>query len=449
MSLSPLTITGVSSMSSDLQTILTRAVNIAKIPLTRLQNLDTDTLQKKSLLSGMMTPLTDLGHSITALGTIAANQAVAATSSNPAKVSIVSSNASAAGNYVISDITSLAQAASETSAASYADPAATPVSAKGKMRLVLGGTNFDFTLTSNTLNGVRDKINSLGAGVTASVINTGQTNYLLVSAAGTGATTLKLVDDPAGAQTNLLTANNQGSDAAFKLNGIAVTRHGNTVNDLIPGVSFSLLDKTAQGETVNVKIATNRDQLSGAIQTFVDDYNAVTALTNQQVGPGAGLLSGDFLVGQVRTSLRSIGGYQASGAVKSLADMGIEFDSKGKMSFNTAKFSALSDSQIVGALQFCGSATSGFGALAAKFTQIADPIDGAIRQQLDSYDATDHRLQKQVAETTDRINAMQRALASRLQAADTLLAQLESQKTSLTASIQSMNFSLYGKQQGN
>ena len=41
MSITPLTFTGVSTYSNDFQTILSRAVQIAQLPLKALQNRDT------------------------------------------------------------------------------------------------------------------------------------------------------------------------------------------------------------------------------------------------------------------------------------------------------------------------------------------------------------------------------------------------------------------------
>ena len=51
MGLSPLTFVGVSQFSADFQTILSRAVQIAELPIKALQNRDLDTLQKKTLLA--------------------------------------------------------------------------------------------------------------------------------------------------------------------------------------------------------------------------------------------------------------------------------------------------------------------------------------------------------------------------------------------------------------
>jgi flagellar hook-associated protein 2 len=445
MGLSPLTFSGVSSLSSELQTVLNRAVSIASIPLKRLQNEDADVLQKKTLLGALSDPLASLGSAVTALGRIASNNAISATSSDATTVSVVNTGSSSSAVYSITQIASIATAATETSVLSYAS--SDPVSSNGAMRLTVGAETYNFTLTTNTLAGLRDKINALGAGVTASILTTDSGNYLSVSANGTGAKALALRDDPDGANIAVLTANNQGSDADFYLNGIHITRSSNAVNDIVGGLTFTILGETEVGQTVKLTLATDRSQLSSAISTFVAKYNAVVAQVGQQVGPNAGLLSGDFLIREVQKDLRALSGYQASGTVKNLSDMGITFDLAGKISFDTDTFDALSDDQISGVFDFFGSTSTGFGALSKKFTQLTDPITGLIKIQQDSYDTADRRLQQRIEDLTERIGEMQKSVAARLQLADALLAQLESQKRTISASIEGMNLVLFGKKQ--
>lgn len=446
MSITPLTFTGVSTYSTDLQTVLTRAVNIASLPLKRLQNADSDVLQKKQVLSSATSAIEGLGSAVAALGGIAARNAVAASSSDSSKVSVQNTGATAPASYSITNITSIARAASETSIASLPDSDTTPVSANGSMRLVVGASHYDFTLTRNNLAAVRDQINGLGAGVNASILTTEHGNYLSLSASSTGAQALRLIDDPLGANRNLVTSANQGADAVFSLNGISIRRASNTVNDVVGGLTFQLLGTTTGSETVNLTLATDRQQLANAIQTFANNYNAVLGKVNQQIGPNAGLLSGDLLVRQMRGDLTALTTYQDSGTVQSLADVGVTFDAAGKINFDASKFASLSETQVSGAFHFFGSATTGFGALASKFTQLSDPVSGLIKAQLDGYDATDKRLQDNIATLTERINAMQKGISIKLQTADALLARLQSQQNTITASIQSLNFSLYGKQ---
>jgi flagellar hook-associated protein 2 len=450
MGIAPLAFSGVSSYSQDFQSILTRAVNIASLPLTQLQNEDSDTLTRKSLLGTMQTTIGDLTDAISNLRTVASSNSLGATSSDPSKVTIALSGTASAGSYAISNITSLATAASEMSQSGYADPSATSVSANGSMRLVVGGKNYDFTLANNSLNGLRDEINSLNAGVSANIIATDTGSYLTVTSNSTGSTTLSLIDDPGDnthANTQWLTNQNQGSNASFLLNGKQVTRTTNVITDAIPGATITLLGTTPDSGTINLNIRTDPSQLSSALQTFVTKYNAVVDEVDKHSGPNADQLLADSSVLGVQSLMRQISGFRttAGGPVSSLADLGISLDTNGKMSLDSSVLSGMPDSSITSALSYI----AGLGTMSAQLGSYSDPVTGVIHSEQDALTASDQRLQGQISDTQDRINVMQTSLQARLQAADALLAQLASQQQMLTASIQSLNMATFGKQTGN
>ncbi|HXU20041.1 MAG TPA: flagellar cap protein FliD N-terminal domain-containing protein, partial [Verrucomicrobiae bacterium] len=171
----PQVFSGVSQFSSDFQSILQRAVSIAELPIQTLQNQQSDLLQQKQLLIGLNTAAASLGSSLGALGSLGANQGLSAASSNSSTVSVTNSGATSPATYTISNITSVAAAAAETSVSGFADSTSAHVSATGIMKLVVGSSTYAINLASgqNNLNGLADAINSLGAGVTASVLTTG------------------------------------------------------------------------------------------------------------------------------------------------------------------------------------------------------------------------------------------------------------------------------------
>jgi len=312
------------------------------------------------------------------------------------------------------------------------------------VKLTVGTQNYTLSLANNSLIGLRDQINTLGAGVTASILTTANGNYLSLAANASGATTLTLTDDPSGAATTLLTAANQGTDAVFTLNGITVTQTTNQVNSVIPGVTFGLLGPSAS--PVTLTLATDRSQLSSALNDFVTQYNTLKSAVTAQVGERAGLLTGNPLIAGLQQSLREVTSYRAStGGVRSLTDLGITFDNTGKAQFDTPTFNALSDSSISSAFQFVGTATSGLAGFGTKLTQYSDPITGLIRQEQDGIDRLDQHLQQQIETLTTRATDVQTKLLNRLTQADSLLAQLESQQNFLSASLQSLNLVLYGK----
>ena len=311
MSISPLTFTGVSSFSEDFQTILNRATQIAGLPITALQNQQKDLLQQKLLVSNLSGSVASLASSVTALGTLGEQKALAASSSNTAKVTATNVSSSAPAVYSLTEITSVAKAAAETSASGYANSTSTAVSSTGTVKLTVGSNNYTIDLTGkNNLTGLRDAINNLGAGVTASVLTTGtgaDPYYLSITANSTGATTLELRDDPTGANTNLLTANNQGANTEFKLNGVAVSKKTTFINDVVPGVTFNILGTTEASESVAVTVASDRSKLSTALQSFVANYNAAREQVNAQIGSGAGLLKARDLASWTRPMRRSSG----------------------------------------------------------------------------------------------------------------------------------------------
>lgn len=452
MGISPIAFSGLSKYSEDFQTILSRQVNIASLPLKSLQNQQADLLAQKTLVGNMRSTVAGLGTAVRSLGALGADKGLVASSSNTAKVTATNASATSAVSYTITEITSIAKAASETSAVGYATSGGTPVSATGTVQLQIGSATHTLDLTGrNHLEGLRDAINGVAnSGVTATILNTGSPSdpfHLSISANAAGETTLRVLDDN-GAGANLLTSANQGANTNFKLNGVAVSKTSSFINDVVPGVTFNILGTTTGTDSVTVSLSSDRSKIKSALQSLVANYNSVTEQVDGQIGPTAGLLSGDSLVRETQDALRALTRYDSgSGSIRNLGNLGIELDRQGKMSFNTETFDGLSSGQISSAFTFLGSETTGFGALVRRLDGISDPVSGLAKLQTQRYDATDLRLSSEIATISERINNMQRSLSARLQAADALLGTLESQSNLVDASIQSLKFSLFGRQE--
>ena len=103
----PLTLNGISHFSSDLQNILSRAVQIAQIPIVALQNKDADVLARSNLLSNLGSVALDLATSLHNLGTVAASQGLAASSPNPNAVTVTNSGSTTPASYTHAPVTSL------------------------------------------------------------------------------------------------------------------------------------------------------------------------------------------------------------------------------------------------------------------------------------------------------------------------------------------------------
>jgi flagellar hook-associated protein 2 len=532
--------TGISQYADDFQSILDKAVQVAQIPVTQLQTQDTAVLSQETALGTLSSDVAAVATDVQNIGQLAANQAIGVTSSDPSAVSATATGATTAGTYTLNSITSAASAASEVSTSGVADSSNTPLS---KMTLVVGGTSTSFALTSNNLNGLVQQINSLGAGVTASVVtndgsnylsissssgpesiqlydsptatgtdllsNTGsgteqstagyanpsstpvsaptftlksgsQTytfqltdgndnlaglenainasgapvtasilttasgNYLSVQANSSGATTLALYAGSSASGTDLLTSNNQGSDAVFQLDGINIDQPGNVVNNIIPGVTFTIQGKSSS--PVTLTLASDPTQLSSALQQFVTDYNTLQTALAQQVGQSGGALVGDTVVSQIQQTLQQMVSYTtSSGGVQSLADLGVEFSETGQASFDQSTFDALSQTQISDALNYLGSTTSGFGGFSQQLTQYSDPISGLIQDEITGLRTTNTNLQSQISALTTQITNMTNSMTQQYEAADAAQAELQQQQSDLNASLEGLNLVLYGR----
>jgi flagellar hook-associated protein 2 len=452
MGFAPLTFTGVSTYSADFQKILERTVAIASQPITQLQAEQAKIFQQQTLATGLQSAIAGLSTAVKDLGTLGTSKALGGTSSNTSKVSIGTVTANSPASYTISEITSVARAGSATTAG-FADGDTTAVSANGTVRLTFNGTEHTIELTpaENNLSGLRNKINALGAGVTASILTTGtgaNPFYLSITSNTSGEKPIALVDDPAGAATNLLANSDPGANAVFKVNGVEVSKPSNLVNDVVSGVTFSILGTTSSSETVSLTLATNRSTLSNRLESFVNAYNAVLDATDAQIGEAAGLLTGDLLVREAKDALRAVTGYEGTGAIKSLAQLGIEFGNDGRAKFEAPVFGALSDAQVQDGFAFLGSASTGFGGLTSRLGQLSDPVTGLIAIQTTKYQEADRRIASRVEDLTTRLMALQRTTAEKLQTVDAMLGSLESQATIVEASYKSLQLTLFGKNEG-
>jgi flagellar hook-associated protein 2 len=444
-SFAPLQFTGISQYSSDFQQILSRAVSIAQIPVMQLTNQQTQIATQETTLGNLNSSVSALGSVLQTIGKLGTGQALSASSTDSEVVTATATGATSPASYSITNVSSIATAASETSLTSYADNT-TPVSATGNMDLVYGSNTYHITLGSgqNNIAGLQQAINNLNIGVTASVLTPGTGAYLAVSANTPGATTLQLIDDPTGAANNILTANNQGSNTNFDLNGIPVSSPGTTVNNVIPGVTLNFNSKTAADETVTVGLATDSTKIASALQSLVSSYNSLQSQVAQQFTTSGGVLSGNNILYQIRNAMSSIVQYQGGGAIGNLANLGIEMQDDGTMSFNQTSFNSLSDAQLTQALSLLGSSTTGIGGLQQTFNQISDPVTGSIAAQTSDWNTMSQNIARQISAKNDSIMLLQQTINQRLQAADASIANLESQQSVLTASITSLSYVSYG-----
>lgn len=85
-----------------------------------------------------------------------------------------------------------------------------------------------------------------------------------------------------------------GSDASVRVDGVTVTRGGNTISDVIAGVTLSL-QGAEPGTEISVNVARDDDAAVNAVKQFTAAYNDVVAFVRAQTKPGAPLAANGTL----------------------------------------------------------------------------------------------------------------------------------------------------------
>ena len=135
-----------------------------------------------------------------------------------------------------------------------------------------------------------------------------------------------------------------GSDARLIVNGVAIARSTNTINDAIPGVTLNVQQAEA-GTTIPVTVSRDTSRTLSAIQTFVSSYNALQTLVSSSTASGGALAFN----GAVRSSFNTIKSTLLSGvaglpngsAFDHAALVGVTLDRSGKLTIDTAKLNSV------------------------------------------------------------------------------------------------------------
>ena len=210
-----------------------------------------------------------------------------------------------------------------------------------------------------------------------------------------------------------------------------ITSDSSTVT-IAPGVTVDLL---SPGETT-VLVSSDPTAPANALSSLVAAYNAAASELNQNHGSSGGALTGNSILISLEQTLHQVAGYTGgSGAVQSLADLGLTFDQTGQLSFNQSQFASVEAANPGDVASFLGS-VSGGGFLGAASSVLNRP--GKFNAMVDLQQTTS-TIQQQITRdnlqiSTDQtnINTLQGNLISQMDAADSLISSLESQVSYFT-----------------
>ncbi len=216
----------------------------------------------------------------------------------------------------------------------------------------------DFTGGTQSLNGLKNEINSLGLDITATVINFGTEDspdyHIQLTSDNTGVENGFTIDEDTGAGTKANFVNkNAATDARIYVNTDPVanpldfiTRSTNTISDVISGVTLTLKDAD-DTRTTALSVSSDSSNLKEDIQNFVEKFNDVMDYLNAQFTynenkEAAGVLSGESTALKVKQDLLSLAttrveGIDASDDYKSFAVIGLGINQTGQLEIDDEK----------------------------------------------------------------------------------------------------------------
>jgi len=360
--------------------------------------------------------------------------AYSATSSNTAAVEVSAGSSAMPGRYeVVVNQLARAQVTASTTTAPDAD---TTIVATGGT-LTIGGHTV--TLSGPvTLSQLAQAINlDSEPPARAAVVQTAPGTYQLVlTGKNTGADNAFTVTSSLTGGPGVSFGANavEASNAQLTVNSIAVTSASNTLENVVPGATVTLL-RQDPATTIAVDIAADPSALKTKVERFVTAYNDLLKFaTDQNAVSGEASIGRDPLLRELRHALRGAltAAHTNSGPLRHLSEIGVELQQNGRLELNQSRFSAAMASGFDDVAALVGGSTgafAGMGVLVERYTESGGLLNEARNRVNDRLG----RLDDQVAAMQDRLAIRRLALQKEFIAADQAMSMLRSQSSSLSA----------------
>lgn len=441
----------------NLSGIITSLMQVEQQPMIALQKKQASVQTRISALGTLSDTLTALQTA--AKGLIPSDAQTAgdkftsfkATSSDSSAATVTASAGAMVSSYTLKNITlaTAEQVRKDQSALSI------PGSGTGTLSIKVGsGTSVDVSVTgASSLSDIAKAINSAKADVTASVINDGTTNHLIISAKNTGASNTISITGSAGwegfnykpttatGDINSWTQQQGAVSASVDVNGLTVHSESNTLgSSTIPGLTINLLKESATGTTLSIT-QDSTSSITAALNSFIKAYNdAVTSMKNlgayNETTKVGAALQGDSTL---RSAQSQVVGFlltpQGSGPYKALADLGVSLQKDGTLKLDAG--TSTTTNKLTKAIE------TDFSAVANLVSSVGSAFSSGLEQLIGSSGSI-NSVQESAKERIKALERQQEALQLRLDrvearytkqfsALDTLVSNMNQTGASLTA----------------
>jgi flagellar hook-associated protein 2 len=319
----------------------------------------------------------------------------------------------------------------------------TVASAAGSLNLNVNGKDFtiDYDDTT-TLDDLKRSINDVaGQDVDATIVQIADGDFrLFLSSANTGANQDITITDTSGnlsgtQLTSDKTTIQDGVDAQFEFNSQLVTRHSNSIDDLITGYNITLKETGSS----NVNVAQNRDEIMSRIDSFVTKYNAAIDELDKMTKSSTdskerGIFSTSSTIKGMKSTIENMIG-AVGGSVGTMYDFGFDVDKDGKLSVDKSVIENKLDDNASNVEAFFsggdyenadGTITTLTGAFAEMATSLGEYTDynGNLDQFQTSINEQISSLEESKTKATERLDSKYEILKKKYAAYDAMIAKL-------------------------
>ncbi len=436
---SPITLSGFNSI--DFNQVLEAVMLQERAPLNRLETQKKTLESQNSAFSTLAGKLSSLESAIEALAKDDSLALLKATSSDPG-VGVSATGGTVTGTYDVL-VRKLAVAQVSQGATTYG--ATTDVVATaGKLTLTPanGDPAVEIDVTgSTTLAQLAAAINARDdSPAAASVVQTAPGVYRLVlTGKETGTTNAFTVTDTlTGGTGPALATARAADDALLEVNSLTVTSASNTVTDVIPGATLSLV-KADETTPITVRVTRDTGGATDLVKKFITAYNDLTTFAKDQntaAIAGKASIGRDPLLRGLRDALRNaLGDEYTGGSQTRLAAIGIGFDMTGKMTLDETRFEDALDASpadvqmLLSGADGTGGAYGALGKIVDEYAQSGGLI-GSTRTRIDQQI---RELNRRMDSVSAQLEVRRAALQREYIAADLAMTRLKSQSASLSS----------------
>jgi flagellar hook-associated protein 2 len=325
--------------------------------------------------------------------------------------------------------------------------------------------NIEILETETNASAMVSKINQSDAGVSAQLVDTGidgPNRYKVVLTGQPGLDNQFTVSTTAADSSGISFAtadDQQAADAALVVNGVSITRSSNTVNDVIPGVTLTLLATTTTPASVAVARDTSgvKEKIQGIVQAYNDMVSDFAVLTGPKSDDEEDIFSGSLkgdstprtVLAQIRATL--FGESDTKGdTIATFRDLGVSVDKDGVVSLDETVLDSALNSNFEEVVKTLAGRTSetvdgetvikrGLGVeLAARVRDLMAP-SGIILSQSSSAETQVAKHEDKLTDLEDRLQTILDRYTKQFAAMESLVGQITAMRENLKGQFEALS----------